>query len=375
MKSRYHSEKLPGMLAFILILVITVGCSGGSPAVEIVDREPGAVAAGIPDSAVFSSSEESQALIDSIAAAGDYILKYQLSNGALSYRVDLEGDNRDYNPSHIRLIAGTGAIYTVCRVTGEDEYCQAGDRALAYYLNRVVDGGDVFGGACFYAAGTCKIGGAALAVDAIYKRWLATGETMLDGDNLLDTALQLGDHMVWMRNPSGGFNHMVDPFEGGINPEYFVIYFNGESLMALLEIYEMTGDEYWLEQAHEINRHMLKQSVTQDHWHAYSFMYFAKLDKLSHADQIYATRIAQAIISYTKNLADNHSTISTATKVEALAAIAIAFQTSGNEQDWLPPAIKAHADFIIARQLPNNICELEDLYEIERYAGGIYYNC
>ncbi|MEN8242385.1 MAG: hypothetical protein ABFS17_10720, partial [Chloroflexota bacterium] len=32
-------------------------------------------------------------------------------------------------------------------------------------------------------------------------------------------------------------------------------------------------------------------------------------------------------------------------------------------------------DFIIARQLPNNICELEDLYEIERYAGGIYYNC
>ena len=222
MKFGNEMEIIRGMLVVMLISILAAaltGCSGASPPeIKAIDREPGAVAAGIPDSAVFASSEESQALIDSIAAAGDYILKYQLSNGALSYRIDLVDDNRDYNPSHIRLIAGTGTLFTVCRVTGEDKYCQAGNKALAYYLNRVVDGGEVFGGACFYSSGTCKIGGAALAVDAIYKRWQATGETTLNGDNLLDTALQLGDHMVWMRNPDGGFNHMVDPFEGAINP-------------------------------------------------------------------------------------------------------------------------------------------------------------
>ena len=95
----------------------------------------------------------------------------------------------------------------------------------------------------------------------------------------------------------------------------------------------------------------------------------------THNDQIYATRIAQAIIEYENNLAVDHSTISTATKVEALSAIALAFQSAGAEQEWLDPAIQAHADFIIARQLPNNLCWLEDSYEIDRFEGGIYYNC
>jgi hypothetical protein len=371
-----------GIFRRVMIIVVLFALAAGSscaqnspPEVNQVDREPGAAAVGAPAVAEFSSTDESKDLIDSVRAGGEYILKYQLSNGSLAYRVDLVDDNRNYNPSHIRLIAGTGSLFTVCRVTEDNKYCQGGDRALAYYIERVVDGGDVFGGACFYSAGRCKIGGAALAVDAIYKRWQATGEIMLGDHNLLDIALQLGDHMVWMRNPHGGFYHLVDPFEGGIDPEYFVVYFNGESLMALLELYEMTGDTYWLDQAREINRYMLKQEITQDHWHAYAFSFFARLDKLTRDDQIYATRIAQAIISYKSNLAEDHSTISTATKVEALASIALAFRMAGDEQEWLGPAIKDHADFIRARQLPNNFCRLEDIYDISRFEGGIYYNC
>jgi hypothetical protein len=372
--------KLSLFLGLVLILVLGAIVSGCGPKevtipVSGTEREPGASAGGAPSDLAMDDSELSQTLIESIRAAGDYLVKYQLENGALSYRIDILDNNRDYNPSHIRLIAGTGALFTVCRVTGDEQYCQAGDRALDYYLERVTDGGDLFGGACFYSAGTCKIGGAALAVDAIYKRWLATGEIEMNGENLLDIALELGDHMVWMRKPSGGFYHALDPFTGKVNASYFVVYFNGESLMALLELYHMTGDNYWLEQALDINEYMLTKKITQDHWHAYAFRFFAQLDTLTEDDQEYAERIANAIIDYKQNLAEDHSTISTATKVEALAAIALAYQMAGVDSDWLDPAILAHAEFMMARQLPNNLCGYRNNPDVEALNGAIYYNC
>ena len=368
---------LLGALALLVLAVLAAGCSAEvvSPPVSGTERDPGATTSGTPYQLATSDSELSQQLIESIRAAGDYIVKYQLESGALTYRIDLLDNNRDYSPSHIRLIAGTGALFNVCRVTGDEKYCQAGDKALAYYLTRVTDGGDLFEGACFYSAGYCKIGGAALAVDAIYKRWLATGEIEMKGENLLDVALELGDNMVWMERPNRGFYHKLDPFTGKIDPTYYVVYFNGESLMALMELYQMTGDKYWLEQALEINDYMLTQKITQDHWHAYAFRFFAQLDTLTEEDQEYAEKIARAIINYEQNLDPDHSTISTATKVEALAAIAMAYHFAGVDTDWLDPAILAHAEFIMARQLPNNLCGYRNNPDIDALNGGIYYNC
>jgi hypothetical protein len=324
---------------------------------------------------VIDKHTETETLIESITTAGDFLVNYQEANGELLYRVDILDGRTNFSVSTIRLIAGTGSLFTVCRVTGDDKYCQAGDTALEHYLNSLtIDGGNLFGGACFSSGGNCKIGGAALAVDAIYKKWQASGETTLGERDLMETALEFGEHMVWMRRKAGGFYHRIDPEDGTIDREYFVVYFNGESLMALLELYEMTGDVYWLEQAHEVNNHMLRQSVTQDHWHAYAFSFFARLDSLSGTDVSFATRIANAIINSKWNLAVDHSTISTATKVEALASIAQAFKDAGEDHEWLAPAVKAHADFIIGRQLPNNLCDFDSAV-IEPYLGGIYYNC
>jgi hypothetical protein len=235
-----------------------------------------------PSPAVTSIADtpEPRALKDSIAAAGDYLIRYQLSSGELSYKVDITDDNRNCSPSHIRLIAGTGSLYTVCRVIQDPAYCDAGDRALDYYLDRLIEDRDKFDGSCVYSEGYCELGGAALALDAIHKRWKATGDTALGNRGLLKTAQQLGEHIVWMRYPEGGFFHRIDPFEGSIDEEYFVTYFNGESLVALLELFEMTGDEYWLEQAREVNVYMRQQPITEDHWHGSAFRLCARLDSL-----------------------------------------------------------------------------------------------
>jgi hypothetical protein len=108
----------------------------------------------------------------------------------------------------------------------------------------------------------------------------------------------LGYFIVSMRKADGGFYHSFDPhFKGTVDPDYFVIYFPGESLYALLQLHEMTGNEFWLKQAREVNDYMITQPVTEDHWHSYAFSMLARLDGLGKADQAYANQIANTIIA------------------------------------------------------------------------------
>ena len=89
-------------------------------------------------------------LKDSIIAAGDYLVRQQLSNGELSYQVDFKSGERGYSPSYIRLIGGTGSLFTVCRVSGDSKYCKAGDLALDHYLEQLVSDPKNFTGTCLY---------------------------------------------------------------------------------------------------------------------------------------------------------------------------------------------------------------------------------
>ncbi len=319
-------------------------------------------------------------LKDSVIAAGDYIVRQQLPNGELSYQVEIFTDARGYSPSYIRLIAGTGALFTVCRVSGDAKYCDAGDLALNHYIGRVLVDETRFTGACFNSDDTCQLGGSALAIDAIYKRWQATGSLELDGNNLGGLAQNLGYFILSMRKPEGGFYHSFDPHYGGtVDPDYFVTYFPGESLLALTELYEMTGNEFWLEQAHEVNDFMITQPLTEDHWHSYAFSMFARLDqdKLTDADLDYAKQIADTVIAgEVRSLNQSNTSISSATKIESLAGLAQAFLRSDEEHEWLDPEIRAFITFVRARQLPDHNCTwniAEDM--TEKFGGGIFSSC
>jgi hypothetical protein len=314
----------------------------------------------------------------SILAAGDYLIRQQLSNGELSYQVNLTTGARDYSPSYIRLIAGTGALFTACRVSADRQYCKAGDAALDHYLEGLIVDPARFPGTCFYTTGTCQLGGSALAVDAIYKRWQATGDLTLGERDLMTIAKNLGYFIVSLRKPQGGFYHAFDPhFAGMADPNSFVIYFPGESLLALTELYEMSGNEFWLAQAREVNAYMITQPVTEDHWHAYAFSMLARLDELSREELGYAGRIAGAVVDgQVRSLNPKNTSIATATKIEALAALARAFQLSGAEHAGLDQEIRTFITFVRARQLPDNNCNWSLDEEVaERLRGGIYSSC
>jgi hypothetical protein len=339
-----------------------------------VSPAPTLVPARIPETISVADG----ALKKTIIAAGDYLVRQQLPNGELSYQVDFMSGERAYSPSHVRLMAGTGSLFTVCRVSDDLKYCNAGDLALMHYLELLVSAPDNFRGTCFYTEGNCQLGGAALTVDTIYKRWQATGNFFLEGSNLLDTAIELGYFIVAMRKPEGGFYYALDPYFGGtVDPDFYMTYASGESLLALTDLYEMTGNEFWLNQANEVNAYMISQPVTEDHWHSYALSKLARLDMLTLKDKSYAEQIAKTIIDgEVRSLNSKNTSISTATKTEALAALAQAFYLSGSSHQWLDPEIRAFITFVQARQLPDNNCGWDISKEmITKFGGGIFSSC
>lgn len=317
-------------------------------------------------------------LKDSVISAGDYLVRQQISNGELAYQVDFLNGERSYSPSYIRLMGGTGSLFTVCRVSGDSKYCEAGDRALSHYLEMLVTDSTRFTGTCFYTNGSCQLGGAAITIDAIYKRWQATGDFVLEDRNLLNTAIDLGYFIVSMRRPDGGFYHSFDPHFGGtVDTDYFVTYYPSESLYALTQLHEMTGNVFWLEQAKEVNTYLLTQPVTEDQWYSYAFSMLANLNMLTQADQDYAKQIADVIIAgEVRSLNPVNNSASTATKIESLAALAQAFYRSDVDAAWLEPEIRTFITFVSARQLPENNCGWELNNEMKlNYDGGVFINC
>jgi hypothetical protein len=313
-----------------------------------------------------------------VIAAGEYLARQQLPNGEISYQVDFMTSERAYSPVHVRLLGGTGALYTVCRVSENSKYCDAGDLALNQYLQALVANPKRFKGTCFYAEGTCQLGGAALTVDAIYKRWQATGNFFLKDQNLLNTAVEMGYFIVSMRKAEGGFYHAYDPHVNGtVDPDYFVAYFPGESLLALVELYEMTGNDFWLKQAREVNAYMITQGVTEDHWHSYALSKLAQVDSLSKNDLAYAKKIADTIIAgEVRSLNPRNTSTSTATKIEALSALAQAFYLSKEKYKGLDREIHTFITFVQARQLPNNNCGWEISAQVtQNFGGGVFSSC
>ena len=345
-----------------------------SSSFESIASTPTAISSHAPEVLPLANSP----LKASITAAGDYLVRQQLANGELAYQVNLLTNDRSSVPSYIRLMGGTSALYTVCRVAGDMIYCDAADRALEQYLPNLLTDPEHFKGTCLYTNGACPLGGATVTIDAIYKRWQATGTVLLNRHDLLADAVNSGYFIVSMRRPEGGFYHSFDPhFAGTVDPNYFDPTFNGEGVAALLQLYEMTGNDFWLEQAHEVNAFMVTLPVTEDSGHAYAFALFARTDTIGKEDLDYAKSIADLIIAgQIRSLNPANSSIATTTKVEALSAVAQAFAFADSDHEWLDREIKTFITFVQARQFPANDCNFDLTKDmLERYSGGLFNTC
>lgn len=375
-----RKQIIPFLLVILLVMLaayLWLGADSFKPPVEPTvypSPVPTTISAHAPEVIPLGKDPLKKSIID----AGDYLVRHQLANGELPYQVNILTNDRSSTPSYIRLMGGVSALYTVCRVAEDSSYCEAGDRALDHYLPNLVTDESRFKGTCLYSNGACPLGGAAAVIDAVHTRWQATGSVLLQDHDLLRDAVDLGYFIVSMRKPEGGFYHSFDPHFGGtVNPGYVDPTFNGEGTAALLQLYEMTGNEFWLEQAREVNEFMLTGAVTEDAGHSQALALFAKLDGLNKDDKAYAKQIADLIIAgQVRSLNPANASASTAAKIEALASIAQAFVLSNEDHAWLDREIETFIAFVQARQLPANDCNFDlDNKAIGSYRGGLFGSC
>src|SRR4030042_2239957 len=122
---------------------------------------------------------------------------------------------------------------------------------------------------------------------------------------------------------------------------------------------------------------MIAQPVTEDHWHSNALSMLARLDQLTKMDIDYAKQIADTVIAgQVRSLNPKNTSVCTATKIESLSALALAFYLSGEDHEWLDQEIRTFITFVRARQLPDNNCNWAISDDMtEKFSGGIFSSC
>jgi hypothetical protein len=250
---------------------------------------------------------------------GDYLVRATGSDGRFIYRYDAATDSADDSYNILRHAGTTFSLLQLYRVTEEPLYLATAERALDFLLATTVacpgppgiaaptgqPAGAVPGPPdplpellCVEEDEEIKLGGNALAIIALAERADATGSR-----EHVPQMQALARWIVALQSTEGEF--LVHKLEGpGGEPSDFVSgYYPGEALLALLRLYEIDGDERWLDAAESGARWLIEVrdgalsdgELAHDHWLLYA------LERLSRHRpaplwQAHASRLARVIM-------------------------------------------------------------------------------
>ncbi len=317
-------------------------------------------------------------LVDAMLAAGDFVVRQQLPNADLTYQIDVTTGNRRHLPVSVRQLATVGGLYVLCEVADAPMYCATADRALQYYWKDIVPVPEPYEGKCYSSYGGCTTGATGIAIDVVHKRWRATGSVMLGEENLLETARSLGSFITSLRKDNGEYGEMLYPVgDGREDPFHSSRYNPGESLYALMELYEMTGEPMWLEHARAFNANLQSLPIAPDQWHSHALRMLARAGELNPDDIAYAKRMGDEILSLQSAMRDESaSTFDMTTRAEALSSIAQALALVGEAHEVYADGARELIDLARTRQIPYQNCAWQlSAEDTEDYVGGLLGSC
>lgn len=239
-------------------------------------------------------------LLQSAIAGGRYLTESVDTSGRFVYSY-LPKSNRISDDYNILRHAGTTyAMLDLYAQTGDKDLLESAQRAIGYMMAnvRLCPVGGRFEN-CLVEDGEAKLGGNGLAVLALTYYMRVTGDQALLGN-----AQSLARWMLSLQDESGEFvTHILD-FATGEESDHNSLYYPGEAIYALANLYLIDGNEEWLRAARNGARWLandrikgyLPKDITHDHW------LLLGLDVLQHIspDPVFyesAMTIADAIIS------------------------------------------------------------------------------
>ncbi len=204
-------------------------------------------------------------------AAAARIVEGQQPDGRYTYLVDAEGEDLG-GYSNVRHAGVTLSLYQTAGIANDDEFLAAGDRAVDWMLDRLVE---TEAGVALEEAGRLPLGGSALMLAALAERRAVTGDDRYD-----DTMRGLGDFLVSMQRDNGDFYVAYDPATNEPDREGISQYYAGEALWALARLHNALPAPAYEQAARRAARFISTQrndrdfvpvGPLNDHWAAYGF--------------------------------------------------------------------------------------------------------
>lgn len=214
-------------------------------------------------------------LLNSARLAGDYLARQTRDDGRFIYRYNAQTDRmvRDYNI--LRHAGTTYSMFELYKHTGDKHLREAATRAVDYLVGQVhpwapeaqtqsvvVEGDDV------------KLGGAGLALVALAEYTRATGD-----EQHLPVMVRLAR---WIQGQiaedDGRFIAYKYKYPSLERTDFVSLYYNGEAMLGLMRLYELTGDESLVDSCEAAARYLITirdgglsdDELPPDHWLLYA---------------------------------------------------------------------------------------------------------
>lgn len=209
--------------------------------------------------------------LSSARAGGNYLVNHLHEDGSFVYEYDplTYQESGSYN-----ILRHAGTAYSLFELYGTTEskrYADAGERALTYLDAQLVQCPTVATALCVLENNEIKLGGNGLAVLAI-----ATEVHTTNNATRIPTAQALAEYIIETQSPSGEF--LAHKTNGaGVVSDFISGYYPGEAIFALTQLYEIDGDERWIDSAHRGAEWLITvrdagkdiDELDHDHWLLY----------------------------------------------------------------------------------------------------------
>jgi hypothetical protein len=182
-------------------------------------------------------------LRDRIALAAGYLVRETDGEGSITYEYQADEDKTgdDYN-----MLRHAGTAYSMAqayRLLGDPAILEATKRAYGYYVKKMKEDRRHPGEWFVLDGRRAKLGGAGLGLCMMVEM-----EKAAPGSVDRELMMGLARHIERMQLPNGDFDSFYDWDGKGVS-EHRSTFYPGEAILGLVRLYQLTGDEHWLDVA------------------------------------------------------------------------------------------------------------------------------
>ena len=200
--------------------------------------------------------------------AGYFLVNQVNPDGSFIYGLYPRFDNEIDNYNTMRHAGTLWSMVCLYRVTGDESLVEVVDLTIDYLLNNYIVYEDEDTAYLYEEkSDEIKIGGNGVTIIA-----LSEYMDVFQNTKYLDLCRKLGNGILSLHNEETGEYYHVLNGDFSRKEEYRTVYYDGECTFALCRLYDLTGEDIWLDAARSAVDHFIEADYTQykDHWVAYS---------------------------------------------------------------------------------------------------------